>query len=97
MFDITRHRLFKMAASLLLSLALLCVYGVTPASAFVSEARQYPVDNIDGIISDVPTGGRWLQHWKKTCCPSGKCRQHGAVPLATTPPIAAMTGLCTTW
>ncbi|MGK7904709.1 MAG: hypothetical protein AB4352_25550 [Hormoscilla sp.] len=69
MFDPYRHRLFKMAASLLLSFALLFVYGVTPASAFVSEARQYADDNIEAIIADVPTGDRWLQHLEEDLLP----------------------------
>lgn len=85
MFDLTRHRLFKMAASLLLSFALLCVYGVTPASAFVSEARQYPVDNIDGIISDVPTGGRWLQHLEEDLLPFWEMQTAWGSPVGNYP------------
>ncbi|MFB2979627.1 N-acyl-D-glucosamine 2-epimerase [Microseira sp. BLCC-F43] len=69
MLDLTRHRLLKMASSLLLSFVLLWGSGVAPAFAFVSESRQYPVDNIEAIIADVPTGDRWLEHLKDDLLP----------------------------
>lgn len=58
-----------MAASVLLSFMLLFVSSVQPALALVSSNAQYPDNNIDAIIADVPTGERWLQHLEEDLLP----------------------------
>lgn len=76
MFHLTRHRLFKMAASLLLSVVLLFVSGVTPAFALVKNPGSsylYNVavakDDVATIIEEIPEGDRWLQHLEEDLLP----------------------------
>lgn len=69
MLDLIRHRLFKMATSTLLSVLLLFVSTVGPASAQVSPKYQYPVDDTEEIIDGIYTGDRWIDHLNNDLLP----------------------------
>ncbi|NET14404.1 MAG: hypothetical protein F6K08_17030, partial [Okeania sp. SIO1H6] len=97
MFNLTRHRLFKMAASIFLSFTLLFVSSVQPALALVSSTHQYPVDNIDGIIADVPTGERWLQHLEEDLLPFWEMDEALGDPVGNYPTYRCNDGSLYNW
>ncbi|WP_293165313.1 AGE family epimerase/isomerase [Okeania sp. SIO2C9] len=97
MFNLTRHRLFKMAASVFLSFTLLFVSSVQPALALVSSTAQYPVDNIDGIIADVPTGERWLQHLEEDLLPFWEMDEALGDPVGNYPTYRCNDGSLYSW
>ncbi|NEP05184.1 MAG: hypothetical protein F6K34_10315, partial [Okeania sp. SIO4D6] len=97
MFNLTRHRLFKMAASIFLSFTLLFVSSVQPALALVSSTHQYPVDNIDGIIADVPTGERWLQHLEEDLLPFWTMDEALGDPVGNYPTYRCNDGSLYSW
>jgi mannose/cellobiose epimerase-like protein (N-acyl-D-glucosamine 2-epimerase family) len=74
MFSLTKKplcgkALFHKALSLCMCLMLFLISLGTPAAQALVESREYPSDNIDGIISAVPKGDRWLKHLNEDLLP----------------------------
>lgn len=85
MYDLTRHRLLKMAASALLSFVLLFAFGVAPAIARDYSYSPYADDDIQAIIDDVPTGDRWIQHLNEDLLPFWDMEEAFGDPIGNYP------------
>ena len=75
MFSLTRkvlssRTLFKKLLLLCMSLMFFVIsLGNTPAWALVDLQAQYPINNTDEIINNVPTGKRWIEHLEEDLLP----------------------------